>query len=378
VARDYYDVLGVDRNASESEIKKAFRGLARSLHPDVNQHDPHAEERFKEAAEAYEVLSDSERRAIYDRYGQEGLRSGGFAPNFGDFSNLSDIFEAFFGSGDPFSSVFRGRRSGPVRGDDLAVTVELSLAEVVHGVTRELDFDAYVRCPGCHGNGAEPGTPIVTCPVCGGAGELQSVARTAFGQVVRNRTCDRCEGDGRIADQPCVDCEGEGRTIERRELSVEIPAGIADGQRVRLSGRGHAGARGGPNGDLYLLVSVLPDPDFERHGDDLLTKVDVPFTDAALGTTVAVPTVDGEHDIKLEPGTQPGTVKRLRGLGLPSLRGGRKGDLHVVVNVIVPRNLSADQRELLMRFADSANGGNYDVEEAPSGLFDRIRQALGG
>jgi molecular chaperone DnaJ len=378
MSRDYYEVLGVERSASEAEIKKAFRQLARTLHPDVNKHDPDAEEQFKEAAEAYEVLSDAERRAVYDRYGQDGLRSGGFAPNFGDFSNLSDIFEAFFGSGDPFGSVFRQSRSGPARGDDIAATVELSLEEVVHGATREVGFDALVRCPTCHGNGAEPGTPIVTCPVCGGAGELQSVARTAFGQLVRSRACDHCAGDGRIAEQPCEDCEGEGRLLEYRELTVDVPAGIADAQRIRLSGRGHAGARGGPNGDLYVFVSVLPDARFERHGEDLVTRLDVAFTDAALGATVPVPTLDGGHELKLEAGTQPSTVKRLRGLGLPSLRGRRRGDLHVVVNVMVPRNLSEEQRGLLKRFADSANGGNYEIEEDAPGLFDRIRQALGG
>jgi molecular chaperone DnaJ len=376
--RDYYEVLGVERDASEAEIKKAFRGLARALHPDVNKHDPDAEEQFKEAAEAYEVLSDGERRAVYDRYGQEGLRSGGFAPNFGGFSNLSDIFEAFFGSGDPVGSVFRDRSSGPTRGDDLAATVELSLAEVVQGATKDLEFAALVRCPTCHGNGAEPGTPIVTCPVCAGAGELQSVARTAFGQLVRSQTCDRCAGDGRIAEQPCGDCEGEGRRLEYQELSVDVPAGIADAQRIRLSGHGHAGPRGGPNGDLYVFVSVLPDTRFERHGEDLLTRLDVAFTDAALGATVPVPTLDGEHELTLDAGTQPSTVKRLRGFGLPALRGRRRGDLHVVVNVMVPRNLSEEQRELLKRFADSANGGNYEIEEEALGLLDRIRQALGG
>jgi molecular chaperone DnaJ len=378
MSRDYYEVLGVGRSASEAEIKKAFRALARSLHPDVNRHDPNAEEQFKEAAEAYEVLSDAKRRAVYDRYGQEGLRSGGFAPNFGDFSSLSDIFETFFGGGDPFGSVFRDRRSGPAPGDDIATTVEVSLEEVVHGATRELDFDALVRCRTCHGNGAEPGTPIVTCPVCGGAGELQAVARTAFGQLVRSRICESCGGDGRIAEQPCEDCAGKGRALESRSLSVDVPAGIADAQRIRLSGQGHAGPNGGPNGDLYVFVNVLPDERFERHGEDLATRLDVAFTDAALGATVAVATLDGERELRLDPGTQPSTVMRLRGLGLPSLRGRRRGDLHVVVNVMVPRNLSEEQRELLRRFAASANGGNYEVEEETESLLDRIRQALGG
>jgi molecular chaperone DnaJ len=377
MAADYYDVLGVSRSASEQEIKKAFRQLARKLHPDVNKHDHDAEERFKEAAEAYEVLSDSERRAVYDRYGHDGLRSGGYAPNFGDFTNLSDVFEAFFGS-EGFGSIFGSRRAGPAYGEDIAVGIELTLAEVATGATRQVEFDALVRCSTCHGNGAEPGTPIVTCPRCQGTGQLQAVMRSSFGQIVRSQTCDECAGDGKVAETPCTTCKGQGRMRERRELSIEVPAGIADGQPIRLSGRGHAGPRGGPNGDLYARVTVLPDPRFERHGDDLVTRLDVPFTDAALGAKLTVPTVDGEQQVKLEPGSQPSTVIRLRNQGLPSIRGRRRGDLHVVVNVMVPRDLDDGQRELLERFAESANGANYPpVDESP-GLFDRIRQAFGG
>jgi molecular chaperone DnaJ len=378
MARDYYEVLGVSRDASGAEVKKAFRSLARKLHPDVNKHDPDAEEQFKEAAEAYEVLSDRERRAVYDRYGHEGLRSGGFTSDFGDFSNLSDIFETFFGSSDPFGSFFGGGRPGPVPGDDIALTVEVSLEEVAQGASRELEFDAFVRCRKCHGNGAEPGTRIATCPTCGGTGQLQAVSRTAFGQLVRSRVCDHCGGDGRIAEQACDECEGQGRALEPRVLSVDVPAGIADGQRIRLSGQGNAGPQGGANGDLYVFVSVIPDPRFERHGDDLITRLDVPFTDAALGARLTVPTLDGERELRLDPGTQPATVIRLRGMGLPALRGRRRGDLHAIVNVMVPTNLSDEQRELLERFAASANGGNYELEEEPTRLLDRIRQALGG
>ena len=376
---DYYEVLGVSRTASDQEIKKAFRQLARKLHPDVNKHDHDAEERFKQAAEAYEVLSNPEQRATYDRYGHEGLRSGGYAPpDFGGFTDLSDLLNAFFGGGrDPFGSPFGGRRPGPAHGEDIGVSIEVTLADVAHGATVDVEFDAYVRCETCHGNGAEPGTPIVTCPRCDGTGQLQSVMRTAFGQLVRSQTCDECDGDGKIAEQPCETCRGQGRAKERRELSVEVPAGIEDGQRIRLSGRGHAGPRGGPNGDLYVLTSVIPDPRFERQGEELVTRLDVPFTEAALGAKVVVPTIDGEEQIELVPGTQPSTVIRLRHQGLPAIRGRRRGDLHVIVNVMVPSNLTDEQRELLERFANSENGENYPPAGERQGFFDRIRNAFG-
>ncbi len=378
MTRDYYEVLGVGREADDDEIKKAFRGLARELHPDVNSHDPEAEEKFKQVAEAYEVLSDQERRAVYDRYGHEGLRSGGWQPTSG-FADLSDLFDAFFGGGDPFGSVFggRGRSAGPGRGRDVGVQVSLTLAEVLTGAAKDIEFDVTTQCSHCHGNGAEPGTPIETCTRCEGTGQLQSMTRTVFGQVVRTQACDRCGGDGRIAKTPCAQCRGVGLETESRQLSVEIPAGIDDGQRVRLSGRGHAGDRGGPAGDLYVLVAVQPDPRFERRGEDLVTRLDVPFTQAALGATMSVPTLEGEEQLELEPGSQPGTVKRLRGHGLPALRRRGRGDLHVLLNVMVPSHLTEEQRDLLQRFQDSANGETYASKHG-DGLFDRIRQAFRG
>jgi molecular chaperone DnaJ len=378
MTRDYYEVLGVSRDASETEIKKAFRRLARELHPDVNRHDPGAEESFKEAAAAYEVLSDPDRRSVYDRYGHEGLRRGGFEPDFGSFADIADIFSSFFGGGDPFGSLFGTGRSRASRGADVAIEVELTLQDVARGASKEIEFEAIAVCERCHGNGAEPGSPIVTCPRCNGTGQLQSVSRTTFGQLVRSQVCDECAGEGKIARKPCQNCAGRGQTRELRTLAVDIPAGIEAGQRIRLSGRGHAGRRGAPSGDLYVLATVLPDPRFERHGDDLVRRLDVTITDAALGSTLIVETLDGEEELELSAGTQPGTVVRLRGRGLPSLRGRRHGDLHVVVNVMVPRNLNEEQRDLLQRFAQSTNGENYLPESETGGLFDRIRAAFRG
>jgi molecular chaperone DnaJ len=371
---DYYQLLEVSREASDAEIKKAFRKLARELHPDINKHDPAAEEKFKEVAEAYEVLSDSERRAIYDRYGHDGLRSGGYEPSFSGFGNIGDIFEAFFGGSSPFGSAFGGGGAG--RGGDAAIEVSLTLEEVASGVTRDFEVELAAVCSNCHGNGAEPGTPIETCPRCEGTGQLQAVSRSVFGQLVRMQVCDRCGGEGKIPQTPCKICRGSGQEISTESVNVEIPAGIEDGQRIRLSGRGHAGSRGASPGDLYLLVNVKPDPRFERHGEDLVTRVDVPFTEAALGSTLMVPTLAGDEELELKPGTQPATVLRLRGRGLPELRGRGNGDLHVVVNVLVPNRLSDEQRELLHRFRDSANGDTYPAPKGHEGFFDRIRHAF--
>lgn len=376
--RDYYEVLGVSRDADETEIKKAFRRLARELHPDVNRNDPEAEEKFKQAAEAYEVLSDAERRATYDRYGHEGLRSGGYAPNFDSFGSIGDIFEAFFGSGAFGGGGFgsglfgSGRANGPVQGDDAAVSAEIDLAQAASGTEVEVSYERVAVCEHCHGNGAEPGTPIVTCERCGGTGQLRSVSRTPFGQMVRAVPCDRCGGDGRIASTPCRQCRGRGRTVTRERVTVQVPAGIADGQRIRVSGRGHAGERGGPPGDLYVLIRVREDPRFVRDGDDLVTVVDVSAPLAALGATVEVPTLDGPTELEIPAGTQPHTTIVLRGAGMPVLRGRRRGDLRVVVNVVVPRNLSRRQRELFEELAASLGSENLRDEEGVLGKLRRV------
>ena len=267
MAEDYYQRLGVEQGASGAEIKKAFRRVARELHPDVNRHDPEAEEKFKRAAEAYEVLSDPERRRVYDAYGEEGLRTGGWSPRTAGFGNLEDILESFFGRGDPlFGEMFGFTRRGPAPGGDVAAEVEISLAEVLTGATRELSFDAVMACERCRGNGAEPGTPIHTCEECGGSGEIRRVSQTAFGQLVRSGTCVRCGGSGKVPEKPCTECGGRGRVAGTRTWEVEIPPGIESGQRIRITGAGHAGESGAHAGDLYVLVHVEEDDRFRREG----------------------------------------------------------------------------------------------------------------
>jgi molecular chaperone DnaJ len=369
--RDPYEVLGVERDADEQQIKKAFRRLARELHPDVNAHDPDAEEKFKEAAEAYEILSDEERRATYDRYGHEGLRSGGYAPDFDGFGSISDLFEAFFGGGGGGGF---GARSGPMAGGDVAVAVEIDLLEAAHGATVEVSYEAIDRCEHCHGNGAEPGTPIKTCERCGGAGQLQAATRTPFGQMVRTVACDVCHGDGRVAEQPCRDCRGRGRRVAKRTIDVEVPAGIANGQRIRLGERRHAGEPGAPAGDLYVLVRVREDKRFVREGDDLIAALDVAAPIAALGGSLQVPTLEDSAELELPAGTQPGEVLTLRGEGMPALGRGRRGNLRVVVNVVIPRRLNEEQRGLLEQLRETLTEENLRSDES---IFSKLRRALG-
>jgi molecular chaperone DnaJ len=371
--RDAYEVLGVERGADERQIKKRFRVLARELHPDVNS-EADAEERFKEAAEAYEVLCDAERRQIYDRYGWEGLDSRGKAPHAHGFGSFADIFDAFFG-GDPFGGGRGTGGPGPVQGGDVGIEAEISLEEAARGVTVEVAFDAVETCERCHGNRAEPGTPIERCERCAGTGQLKEVSRTAFGQLVRSHVCDACGGDGKVATTPCGECHGQGRHAARRTLDVDVPAGIADGQRVRLTGRGHSGDRGGPPGDLYVLVGVAEDDRFVRDGGDLVSVVDLPAPAAALGTTVTVPTLDGDEELDVPAGTQPGTVVTLRGHGMPQIGRNRRGDQRIVLNVVVPRNLDDRQRELLAELSGSLTEDNLR-EPRHESIVDKVRRAL--
>jgi molecular chaperone DnaJ len=364
--RDYYELLGVPRSADEGEIKKAFRRLARELHPDVSD-APDAQERFREVVEAYEVLSKSETRELYDRYGHAGLRSGGFQPGHFDFGSLSDLFAAFFG--DDLLSARGGRSRGP----DLAAEIEIELVEAARGTRREVPFRVAVACAHCGGDGAEPGTEITTCPSCGGAGRLQQVSRSVFGEFVRTQACPACGGSGRRIETPCSECDGAGRVLEERQLDVEIPPGIHDGQQIRLTGEGHAGVLGARAGDVYVRVHVRPDPRFVREGNDVYTTVDLTMTQASLGATIGVPTLDGEEQLELSAGTQPGATVVLRGRGMPVLQGFGRGDQRVLVNVVVPRHLSDEQRRLLEEFDSHADERTYKPDE---GFFDKLKSAF--
>jgi molecular chaperone DnaJ len=367
--RDYYEVLGVERDASETEVKKAFRRLARELHPDVNDHDPEAEEKFKQAAEAYEVLSDAERRRTYDAYGHEGLRSGGFSPRSSGFGSIDEIFQAFFGG----EGVGFGRAQAG--GADIAISIEISLEDVASGVSREVSFDAVSACEHCRGNGAEPGTPIDTCERCGGAGQLRQVSRTPFGQMVRGVSCDACGGAGKVPRTPCEECGGRGRTAGQRTHEIDVPAGIESGQRMRISGAGHAGEGGAPAGDLYVEVLVAEDERFQRDGEDLLVIAALSATEAMLGTSIEVPTLDGEQEVEVSAGTQPGDQHVMRGAGLPRLGGGRRGDQRVIFNVIVPINLSEEQRELARNLDETIEPANLEPSHG-EGFFSRVRRAF--
>ncbi|HET8605954.1 MAG TPA: molecular chaperone DnaJ [Gaiellaceae bacterium] len=366
--RDYYELLGVQRTASDGEIKKAFRRLARELHPDVSE-APDAEERFREVSEAYEVLSNSETRQLYDRYGHAGLRGGNFRPTHFDFGNLGDLFSAFFGD-----EIFGGAgRPRAARGADVAAEVEIDLTEAAAGVKRAVPFGVAVACDRCGGDGVEPGTPVTTCGTCGGAGRVQQISRSILGEFVRQSACPTCAGSGRIVEHPCERCDGAGRVLDERELEVEIPAGIHDGQRIRISGEGHAGVLGGRAGDAYVLVHVRADPRFVREGNDVFSTVDLTMTQAALGGAATVETLDGPVELEFQPGTQPGEIRVLRGKGMPVLQGFGRGDHRVLVNVAVPRRLSDEQRRLLEEFERHADEDTYRPDE---GFFEKLKSAF--
>jgi molecular chaperone DnaJ len=360
--RDFYTVLGVERGASDAEIKRAFRRLAQQWHPDVNTDDG-AAERFKEINEAYQVLSDPQRRQAYDMFGRAGLGGEGEAGFGAGFAGFGDIFDAFFGG--TSSGARRGR---PQAGSDLRYDLRITFEEAVAGTEKEIEFSVLGRCETCSGSGAKPGTTPQTCPQCNGRGEVRAVRQTMLGQMVNVSACPRCRGEGRIIDEPCETCRGDGRTERPRTLRVSIPAGIDDGHQIRLTNEGEVGPRGGPAGSLYVAVHVTPHPSLRREGTELVYEADVSIAQAALGARIAVPTVEGEEEVEIKAGTQPGTEIRLRGRGVPHLRrAGTRGDLHIFVNVVVPARLTKRQRELLAEFAaeagEAVNPGGGGIRE---------------
>jgi molecular chaperone DnaJ len=368
VKRDYYEILGVDRGASEEEIKRAFRRAAQKHHPDVDT-STGAEARFKELNEAYRVLSDRQRRAAYDMFGHAGVDGASAAgePFGGGFGPFGDIFDAFFG-GSPAGG---RRRQRVVAGADLRYDLTITLAEALSGVTREIRFPTLVRCETCAGSGAEPGSEPERCPECNGTGERRRVSQTILGQMVNITACPRCNGEGRVIGTPCHTCRGDGRIREDRRLEVTIPPGIESGQRIALEGQGEAGPRSGPPGDLYVMVTVRDDPDLVRRGSELWAEVPVTFAQAALGGRVPVRTVEGTEDVEVPAGTQSGQEIRLRGRGMPRLRGAGRGDLHVVVTVVVPAKVSKREKELLQQL-NEVSAPAVLPKSGPS-LGDRLR-----
>ncbi|MHC1728856.1 MAG: molecular chaperone DnaJ [Syntrophobacteraceae bacterium] len=346
--RDYYEVLGVARQSGEDEIKKAYRQLALKFHPDRNPGDKEAEEKFKEAAEAYEVLHDPQKKRLYDAYGHEGLRGAGFSgfSGFDDiFSNFGDIFQDFFSFG--FAGQTR-QRTASRPGDDLIYTLELTFEEAVFGTEKEVDIDTYAKCARCGGHGAEPGTRDTTCPACQGSGQV--VQSQGFFRI--STSCARCQGTGKVLVSPCRECQGQGRTRQTRRVQVKVPGGVDSGTRLRLRGEGEGGYRGGVAGDLYVKIEVAPHPHLERDGDNLYCKISISFLQAILGDTVEIATLEGTKSMQIAPGTQPGAVVRFNGEGVPKLRGFGRGDLFIEVEVKIPKNTTPRQEEILREFME--------------------------
>jgi molecular chaperone DnaJ len=350
---DYYELLGVSRQASQDEVKRAYRQLARKLHPDVNRDDPHAEEHFKEITKAYSVLSDPEKRQRYDLGGEAAVNGGAASADpfgFGNFDSFADVMDAFFGAGDPFATRSRPRARSR-RGGDLAMRVQLEFTEAVFGTSKDVKVRAAGACERCEGSGAEPGTEPTTCSRCGGSGQLRTVRQSLLGQLVSSTTCPGCSGSGREVLSPCTACRGDGRTSKETTLTLDIPPGVEDGLQIRYQGRGDAGQYGGPPGDLYVELSVTAHPVFRRRNDDLVCNLSVPMTVAVLGGTLSLETLEGTEQIDVEPGTQSGMIKRFRRRGVPRLDGHGRGDLIVELAVETPADLNEEQRELVRRLA---------------------------
>ena len=369
--RDYYEVLGVQKGASPEEIKKSYRKLAAKHHPDKNPGDKSAEEKFKELGEAYEVLSDQQKRAAYDQYGHAAFdrRAGGGFGGAGGFHDPMDIFREVFGGGGIFDDFFGGGRSDPTqpqRGDDLRYDMEITFDEAAHGCEKEISVSKLEKCDVCHGSGAEAGSKTTTCSTCGGRGQIIN-SRGIFSVA---QTCPRCQGAERVIDKPCHTCKGAGRRERPSKIKLRIPPGVDSGSRLRSSGNGEAGARGGPSGDLYVVLHVKPHPIFQRDGDDLLCEVPISFVQATLGAEINVPVLDGQAPIRIPPGTQPGTMFRLKGKGVKNVQGYGHGDLHVRIQVEVPTHLSAAQKAKLQEFAELCGSKENPISQS---FFERAK-----
>jgi molecular chaperone DnaJ len=373
--RDYYEVLGLKRDASQEEIKKAYRKLAMHYHPDVNN-GKESEAKFKEVKEAYDILSDPQKRNTYDHYGHQDDSFGGFGGGgFGDFSSgFEDIFDTFFGGG--FSSRGRGQAASPRRGDDLRYDMEITLEDAVKGKETFINIPRTENCSKCGGTGAKEGSEPETCTTCGGSGQQQVIKNTAFGRFVSVRACEKCRGEGRIIKEHCPECRGQGRVIKERKIEIKIPGGVDTGSKLRVPGEGEAGTRGGPPGDLYIVLHVRPHKIFKRQNNDLVCDIPISFVYAALGGEIEVPTLDGRAKLRIPEGTQPGAVFRLKGKGVPSLRGFAKGDQLVKIKVEVPKRMNANQKNILKEFA-KASGVEISGQE-DKGFFDRVKDTLGG
>ncbi len=381
--RDYYEVLGLNRGATEEDIKRAYRKLALQYHPDKNPGSKEAEENFKEATEAYEVLKDPQKRSTYDQFGHAGLSGAGGFGGF-DFStfNLSDALRAFMRDFGGFGSVFDDffgtgtatTRRGYQKGQDLQVRLKLSLEEIATGVEKKIKLKKLQKCDECEGTGAAKGSSKKICPTCQGAGQIRRVSRSLFGQFVNVTTCDYCNGEGRIIDTPCPECRGDGRVKGTSTISVKIPPGVATGNYIQMRGAGNIGPRGGPAGDVIVLIEELEHSDFLRRGDDIVHQTLISFTQAALGDEIPVPTLDGKIDLKIPPGTQSGKIFKLKGKGIPRLHGYGKGDELVRVLVWVPTHLSSEEKKLLKELAAKEN---FKPPEGDKTFFDRLRETLG-